>query len=86
MINEKPLLITGGAGFLGSHMVAFCLENNIKVVVLDNLVNSNLNNLKKLEAHFKKRIPFFKIDLKHYDDVINFFNKKEFDGVIHFAS
>ena len=48
-----PILITGGAGFLGSHMAAFCLEKQVDVVVIDNLSNSDLSNLQKLESHFK---------------------------------
>jgi UDP-glucose 4-epimerase len=53
-----PILITGGAGFLGSHMVALCLEKQIDVVVIDNLCNSDLSNLQKLESHFRVSIPF----------------------------
>ena len=49
-----PILITGGAGFLGSHMVALCLEKQVDVVVIDNLSNSDLSNLQTLEKHFKK--------------------------------
>ena len=44
-----PILITGGAGFLGSHMVAFCLEKQVDAVVIDNLSNSDLSNLQKLK-------------------------------------
>jgi len=39
---NQPILITGGAGFLGSHMVALCLEKQSDVVVVDNLSNSDL--------------------------------------------
>ena len=61
---SHPILITGGAGFLGSHMVALCLEKKVDVVVIDNLSNSDLSNLQKLEKYFKVTIPFFNIDIR----------------------
>lgn len=48
------LLITGGAGYLGSHMAANCLEKSIEFVVIDNLSNSDLSNLQALESHLEK--------------------------------
>ena len=80
-----PFLITGGAGFLGSHMVALCLEKQFDVVVIDNLINSDLSNLQKLESHFKTSIPFFNIDIRDKKKLNQFFNNYEFSAVIHFA-
>ena len=80
-----PILITGGAGFLGSHMVALCLEKRVDVVVVDNLSNSDLSNLQKLESHFKLRIPFFEIDIRDQDKLSQFFKDHQFSAVIHFA-
>lgn len=80
-----PILITGGAGFLGSHMVAFCLENKVDIVVIDNLSNSDLSNLKILESHFNLKIPFFNIDIRHQDKLKQFFKNHQFSAVIHFA-
>jgi UDP-glucose 4-epimerase len=80
-----PILITGGAGFLGSHMVAFCLEKQVDVAVVDNLSNSDLSNLQKLESHFKTTIPFFNIDIRDKGKLGQFFNEHEFNAVIHFA-
>jgi len=80
-----PILITGGAGFLGSHMVALCLEQQIDVVVIDNLSNSDLSNLQTLEKHFNVTIPFFNIDIRDQDKLKQFFNEHQFNAVIHFA-
>ena len=66
-IYPHPILITGGAGFLGSHMVALCLEKQVDVVVIDNLSNSDLSNLQKLESHFNVSIPFYEIDIRDQD-------------------
>ena len=81
----SPILITGGAGFLGSHMAAFCLENHVDVVVIDNLSNSDLSNLQKLETHFKVSIPFFNIDIRDQDKLYEFFKVHQFSAIIHFA-
>jgi len=80
-----PILITGGTGFLGSHMAALCLEKQIDVVVIDNLSNSDLSNLKKLESHFKVTIPFYEIDIRDQDKLKEFFKDHLFSAVIHFA-
>ena len=82
---NHPILITGGAGFLGSHMVALCLEKQVDVVVMDNLSNSDLANLQKLESHFRTTIPFFNIDIRDQDKLTQFFNEHQFSAVIHFA-
>jgi UDP-glucose 4-epimerase len=82
---KYPILITGGAGFLGSHMIALCLEKKVDVVVIDNLSNSDLSNLQKLESHFKVSIPFFNIDIRVKDKLNQFFNDHQFSAVIHFA-
>jgi UDP-glucose 4-epimerase len=80
-----PLLITGGAGFLGSHMAALCLERKVDVVVMDNLINSDLSNLKKLESYFNVTIPFYEIDIREKDILNQFFKEHQFGSVIHFA-
>ena len=83
--NKAQILITGGAGYLGSHMAALCLEKNVDIVVLDNLSNSDMSNLRKLETYFKKTIPFFNIDLRDKKKLKDIFVEYQFDTVIHFA-
>ncbi len=73
----QPILITGGAGFLGSHMMALCLEKQTDVVVIDNLINSDLSNLQKLESHFKVSIPFYNIDMVKY-----YVNEKNISSIL----
>lgn len=80
-----PILITGGAGFLGSHMVALCLEKKVDIIVIDNLSNSNLLNLKKLESYFNFTIPFYNIDIRDSKKLNFFFKEHKFIAVIHFA-
>ena len=83
--SKDKILITGGAGYIGSHMVAFCLEKKIDVVVIDNLSNSDLINLTALEKYFNVTIPFFNIDIRDKDRLKQFFREHQFTSVIHFA-
>ena len=55
---KKIALVTGGAGFIGSHLVELLIKKNFKVIVLDNLSNSDGSNIKKLIL--EKKIIFLK--------------------------
>jgi UDP-glucose 4-epimerase len=78
----KKILVTGGAGFIGSNLVDKLVEAGHRVIVLDNLVTGNLDNLKK----YKKKIKFAKIDIfKANENVLQkYFDKVEW--VIHLAA
>lgn len=80
------ILITGGAGFIGSHMAGFLLSKNIDFVLLDNFSNSNINNISLLESFFKKKIKILNVDLRNISHVENLFHKYNFSSVIHFAA
>ena len=58
---KKNVLITGAAGFLGSHLCDYFLSKNFKVIGIDNLITGNLNNLSQLESNFD--FEFRKIDI-----------------------
>ena len=77
---NHPILITGGAGFLGSYMVALCLEKKVDVVVIDNLSNSDLSNLRRLDSYFQASIPFFNIDIRDKDKLNRFFKDHQFSA------
>jgi nucleoside-diphosphate-sugar epimerase len=67
--NKKVFLITGAAGFIGSHMVDYLLKKNFNVIGVDNLKNGRLNNIKHNLKN--KKFRFFK------DDILNFKNSKK---------
>jgi UDP-glucose 4-epimerase len=78
----KKVLVTGGAGFIGSNLVDRLVEAGHKVVVLDNFVTGSLNNLKK----YKKKIKIIKIDIFKADEKVlqKYFVKV--DWVVHLAA
>lgn len=71
--------ITGGAGFIGSHLAEFLVKQNHKVLIIDNLKNGSLDNLKTIE----NQIEFFNVDILDYDKLKIIL--KNIDGVYHQA-
>ena len=79
------ILVTGGAGYIGSHTVLQLLQSNYKVVVLDNLVNSSESSIRRVEEISGRRIEFFKGDIRDYNFLDGVFSSHKFDSVLHFA-
>lgn len=80
------ILVTGGAGFIGSHTVVELLNKNYNVVVVDNLCNSKpyvLENIKKITG---KDFKFYKADITDMQAMDNIFLKENIDCIIHFAA
>lgn len=80
------ILVTGGAGFIGSHTVVELHNAGFEPVIIDNLYNSNLNVLDGIKKITGKEFPFYEIDCNDADKVRALFEKEKFDGVIHFAA
>ena len=79
------ILVTGGAGFIGSHTVVELQNDGREVVVLDNLSNSSEKSLEREEAITGKKVPFYKADILDRDALEDIFSKEDIDAVIHFA-
>jgi len=79
------ILVTGGAGYIGSHTIIELINNGHKVVVADNLSNSSEESLRRVEKITKTVIPFYKIDIRDSDALEKVFVENNFDAVIHFA-
>lgn len=80
------ILVTGGAGFIGSHTVVELLQAGHTVAVLDNLCNSSEESLRRAEAITGKKVNFYKGDILDRELLEDIFAKKEkVDAVIHFA-
>ena len=79
------ILVTGGAGYIGSHTCVQLLEAGYEIAVLDNLDNSCEESLKRVKELTGKDFNFYKVDLLDYDATNEVFDKEKFDAVIHFA-
>lgn len=82
----KSILVTGGAGFIGSHTALELLNEDYNVVVVDNLSNSNVESISRVEKLSSKKIDFYEVDLLNKHDLREVFNAYSFDAVIHFAA
>ena len=79
------ILVTGGLGFIGSHTCVELLNANYEVVIIDNLSNSSIDVLEKLEEITSKRPKFYEIDACNKEKVSVVFKENKIDAVIHFA-
>ncbi len=79
------ILITGGAGYIGSHTCLELLQAGYEVVVVDNLSNSKHESLRRVERLTDKIINFYKIDLLNKQELEKVFQENSIDAVIHFA-
>lgn len=79
------ILLTGGAGYIGSHTIIELDKAGHSVVVVDNLVNSNPESLRRVGKIIGKDIPFYEVDVRDRDALSMVFDDNKFDAVIHFA-
>jgi len=79
------VLVTGGAGYIGSHTIIELINAGYEVVIYDNFSNSNIESLKRVEHILKKKIPLEKGDIRDKDRLLEVFSKYDIDSVIHFA-
>ena len=80
------IVVTGGAGYIGSHTVVELLHSGFDVIVIDNMSNSHQRNIDGIEKITGKKIKFYKVDCTD-PHAVNLVFKKEKDilGLIHFA-
>lgn len=79
------ILVTGGAGYIGSHTCVELLEAGHEVIVLDNLSNSSEESLKRVQELTGKTLKFVQGDIRYQNDLDQVFSNHKIDAVIHFA-
>ena len=79
------ILITGGAGYIGSHTMVEFLEAGRELVVVDNFLNSKPEALERVRKITGKDFKFFQVDLLDYDALNKVFEENDIDSCIHFA-
>ena len=82
---SQTVLVTGGVGYIGSHTVLELLDAGYDVVVADNLCNSNLECLRRVQQLAGRETIFEKVDIRDKEALAHLFTKHKIDSVIHFA-
>ena len=79
------ILVTGGAGFIGSHTCVSLLETGHSVIIADNFSNSNIEIIEKIKKITGKEVILYNVDLTDREKTSDIFVENNIDGVIHFA-
>jgi len=84
---KKKILVTGGTGYIGSHTAVELIEEGFEVIIIDNLSNSRIEVIDRIEKITGIRPIFEKLDLKEKHEVYNFYEKYQaIEAIIHFAA
>ncbi|KAI8645750.1 UDP-glucose 4-epimerase [Parasitella parasitica] len=84
-MSQKAVLVTGGAGYIGSHTVIELLNAGKEVVIYDNLCNASYEAVNRIELIAKKRPHFYKADILDKKALLEVFRRHSIGSVIHFA-
>ena len=79
------ILVTGGAGYIGSHTVVKLIEAGHSPIIVDNLINSNVESLSRIEQITGTKPKFYQADLRDRLKLEEVFSNNKVDSVIHFA-
>lgn len=82
---NKTILVTGGAGYIGSHTLIELDKAGYQMVVVDNLVNSKSESIRRVEQIIGKKIPFYQVDVRNAQQLSEVMDKHDFFACIHFA-
>jgi UDP-glucose 4-epimerase len=81
----KTILVTGGAGYIGSHTCVELLQEGYEVVVVDSLCNSSRESLRRVESITGRSVMFYEYDLRDEQGLREIFAQHAIDAVVHFA-
>ena len=81
----SKILLTGGAGYIGSHTAIEMLNAGYEIIVADNFSNSSKESLRRVEKITGKTIPFYQADITDKEQTEKIFEENDIAAVIHFA-
>lgn len=84
--NNRYVLVTGGAGYIGSHVAVELLQKNYSVVIVDDLSNSKYEAVKRIESITSKNVDFIKADIRNMYQLRQAFSKHPIWAVVHLAA
>jgi UDP-glucose 4-epimerase len=84
-VNKMTILVTGGAGYIGSHTCVELLNSGYDIVVVDNFSNSKPEALKRVEEITGKEFKFYEVDILDREGLEKVFSENNIEAVIHFA-
>ncbi|MBQ5843456.1 MAG: UDP-glucose 4-epimerase GalE [Alistipes sp.] len=85
-MNKKLVLVSGGAGYIGSHTAVELIEAGYQVVIADNLSNADMSGVEGVRAITGVDVPFINVDCCDKEAFARLFDQYDFDSVIHFAA
>jgi UDP-glucose 4-epimerase len=86
-MKRTDILVTGGAGYIGSHTVVELYNSGYRPIIVDDLSNTSLNNISGIEKIIGDKISFYKLDCTNEAKMNELFKKEtNIEGVIHFAA
>ena len=84
---KKDILVTGGAGYIGSHTIVELYNSGFRPIVVDNLSNSSLKNIEGVEKIINDKVVFYQFDCTNFEEMDRLFNhERNIQAVIHFAA
>ncbi len=81
----QTVLVTGGSGYIGSHTVVTLLEHGYSLIILDNLCNSKISVIERIETIASRKPIFYQGDVRNFSLLASIFKQHDVSGVIHFA-
>ena len=86
ILVKKKIIVTGGAGYIGSHTVVELIDDGFTPIIIDNLCNTSVKNIEGVEKITGEEIKWYNRDCTNTEEINKIFSEEKIEGVIHFAA